>query len=121
MAAIFVVTYLTTIYILSQTPVIAVFSGSEGETKTELFTVDRRFWDIRIRYFKAWSPFWSLRIEVYTEDGGMVFSTTVLRFQTSEGEEWVDLSSHPSLPPGRYYLKVYSEAVTWTLEIIGWD
>lgn len=121
MAILSVTAYLATIYIMSQTPIVAVFSGADGETKTEIFIVSKRFWDIRIKYFKAWSPFWSLKIEVYTEDGENVFYTSVSRFQTAKEHEWVELNSHPSLPPGKYYLKVYSKSVTWTLEVIELD
>ncbi len=115
-----VAAYLLTMYILLPNPVVAVFSGSDGETTTVVFTVTENTWDIKSTYFKILSPFWSLRIEAYNEGGAdkPVFSASIVRFLGPGGEENVELSSHPSLPPGSYYLKVYSNAVDWTVQIL---
>ncbi len=123
MAALAVSTYLLTLYILIQAPIVAIFSGSEGVTVTGTFTIRKRYWDIKIIYFKNWSPFWSLKIEVYREgyDETPVFLTSAVKFTYPSGEEKVELDSHPSLPPGRYYLKVYSKSVQWTIQIEEWD
>ncbi len=111
-----------TLYILSSQPA-GTFSGQSGETTTPTFTITKASWDISITYFKNWSPFWSLRIEIYRAgaDTRPVFSTTVIHFTEPGGRERADLASHPNLPRGSYYLKVYSENLAWTFAIIEWD
>jgi hypothetical protein len=117
-----VAAYLLTMYILLQSPVVAVFSGSEGETATNVFTVRKNNWDISITYFRVLSPFWDLRIEVYSEGekDKQVFSASAVRYVGPGNQESAELNSHPSLPPGSYYLKVYSESVQWTIQVTEW-
>ena len=122
MGTLTIMVYLSTLYVLFRNPVVATFSGSSGETITSTFTVKKKYWDINIAFFKEWSMFWSLRIEIYKEgETKPIFKTTVILYTTPDGNKRAELSSHPSLPPGRYYLKIHSENVQWTIQIIEWD
>jgi len=121
MAALFAATYLITLHLLTP-PYVKIFSGSTGTTTTELFTIVKPSWDIQITYFKRWGTFWRLRVEVYGVGSDTpVFTTYVYLLTEPGGGERAELNSHPSLPPGRYYLKVFSDNVNWSLRIVEWE
>lgn len=121
-ATLFLTTYVATLHLL-QRPAAETFSGSSGMTTSPTFTIEKDNWDISITYFKNWSPFWNLKIEVYAEgqDDAPLFSTHTILYTDPSGRERAELASHHSLPGGSYYLKVYSENVSWTLAIIKGD
>ncbi len=113
------VVYLTVLYLQFQTPYVAMFSGLDGETVTEVFTIKKSYWDIDVTFFKKSSVFFNLAIEVYREgvDEGPVYSDSVVLYSSIDGSEEAELKSHHSLPSGRYYLKVISLSVQWTIRI----
>jgi len=113
------VTYLTILYLQFQTPYVAIFSGMEGETVTEVFTIKKSYWDVKVTFFKKLSPFFNLAIKVYREgvDEEPVYSDSVVLYTSVDGSEEAELKSHHSLPSGRYYLKVISQSVQWTIKI----
>lgn len=121
-ATLFLTAYVGTLYLLER-PSAKTFSGSDGVTVTPPFTIEKDNWDISVTYFRNWSPFWSLKIEVYEEGlyDNPVFSTHIIRYTEPGGGERAELATHHSLSEGSYYLKVYSENVGWTLVIIEWD
>lgn len=120
MAVLFTATYLITLQLLTP-PSVRVFSGSTGLTVTEQFTIVKQNWDIQITSFRRWETFWSLRIEAYGVNSETpAFATYVALSTEPGGGETAELDSHPSLPPGRYYLKVISDSASWTLRIVEW-
>jgi len=125
MTIIFTLTFFSSLYIITvvQSPLVTTISGSEGETTTNIFTITKNSWDIKVTYFKSWSIVWSLRIQIYAQgkDGQPLFSTAVLLYTFPDGRETVELISHPSLSTGNYYLKIYSRGVDWTVQVIEWN
>ena len=125
MGTIFILTFLLSLYVIMvvQSPVVATVSGSEGETATGVFIVEKSNWDVKITYFKSWSFAWSFRIEVYAEGANEtpLFSSGCVMHTSPDGRESVELSSHPSLSAGRYYLKIYSTNAQWALQVFEWD
>ncbi len=111
--------YLTVLYLQFQTPYVAIFSGMEGETVTEVFTIKKSYWDIKITFFKKLSPFFNLAIKVYREgeDEKPVYSNSVVLYTSVDGSIEAELKAHHSLPSGRYYLKINSKSVQWTIRI----
>lgn len=123
MGTIFIVTYLASLFIITmiQSPVVVTISGFNGEVHTDVFVVKENSWDIKVTYFKSWSFAWNLRIELFEEENDQaVFSTSVARYIYPNATEGFDLRTHPSLPPGRYYLKVTSVNVQWTVQVVEW-
>ena len=115
-------TFLLTLYVITvvQSPVAATMSGSDGETLTGVFVVEKSNWDVAVTYFKSWDLTWNLKVEIYREgtNDRPVFSSEVVKYTFPDGSEKVELSSHPSLPVGRYYLKVYATSVQWTVQVV---
>ena len=115
-------TFLLTLYVITvvQLPVAVTMSGSDGETFTGVFVVEKSNWDVAVTYFKSWGLSWSLKVEIYREGANdcPVFSSEVVRYTFPDGSEKVELNSHPSLPVGRYYLKVYARSVQWTVQVV---
>ncbi len=111
--------YFAMLYLQFQTPYVVIFSGLDGETVTEVFTIKKSNWDIKITFFKKSSVFFNLAIEVYREgvDEGPVYSDSVVLYTSVDGSEVAELKSHHSLPSGRYYLKIISQSVQWTIRI----
>lgn len=104
-----------------RSPVVVSVSGFDGETLSGVFEVKGVNCDLELVYFRRWSLGWSLRVEVFEEGGGVpVFSATAVRYVLPDGVERVELSAHPSLPPGRYYLRVTSVGVQWTVRVVQW-
>lgn len=120
LAALFAATYLTALHLL-QPPYVKLFNGSTGVTVTEQFTVAKQNWDIQIIYFRRWATFWSMRVEVYGVNSETpAFVTYVTLSIEPSGMEKAEFSSHQGLPPGQYYLKVFSDSVIWSLKIVEW-
>lgn len=111
--------YFAMLYLQFQTPYVVIFSGLDGETVTEVFTIKKSYWDIKVTFFKKSSPFFNLAIEVYKEgvDDVPVYSDSVVLYTSVDGSEVAELKSHHSLPSGRYYLKIISQSVQWTIRI----
>ena len=121
MAALFAASYLITLQMLTP-PYVKIFNGATGVTVTDNFKIEKPNWDIILTYFKYWGVFWSLRVEVYKvgSDETPVFSTMTVLYRDIKGEEHAELVTHHSLPPGQYYLKIYSENTNWTIKIVEW-
>lgn len=111
--------YFAMLYLQFQTPYVVIFSGLDGETVTEVFTIKKSYWDIKVTFFKKSSPFFNLAIKVYKEgvDDVPVYSDSVVLYTSVDGSEVAELKSHHSLPSGRYYLKIISQSVQWTIRI----
>ncbi len=111
--------YFAMLYLQFQTPYVAIFSGLDGETVTEVFTIKKSYWDIKVTFFKKSSVFFNLAIEVYREgtDEEPVYSDSVVLYTSVDGSEEAELKAHHSLPSGRYYLKIISKSAQWTIRI----
>lgn len=123
LVAVFVVTFVLVFccVVWLRGSVVVSVSGFEGETLSGVFEVKRVNCDLEVVYFRRWGLGWSLRVEVFEEGGGVpVFSATAVRYVSPDGAEKVELSAHPSLPSGRYYLRVTSVGVQWTVRVVEW-
>ena len=111
--------YFAMLYLQFQTPYVAIFSGLDGETVTEVFTIKKSYWDIKVTFFKKSSVFFNLAIEVYREgtDEEPVYSDSVVLYTSVDGSEEAELKAHHSLPSGRYYLKIISKSAQLTIRI----
>lgn len=121
MASLFAIAYLTTLHVLTP-PYVKIFSGTIGVMVTESFKIEKSNWDIILTDFKYWGVFWKLRVDVYRvgSDETPVFSSMAVLYSDPKGTERAEFTTHPSLPPGQYYLKVYSENINWTIKIVEW-
>ncbi len=106
-----------------RSPVVVSLSGFDGETFSGVFEVKGGNCDVEVVYFQRWSLGWSLRVELFEEGKSEVpvFSATAVRYVLPGGTETVELSAHPSLSPGRYYLRVESVGVQWTVHVVEWE
>jgi hypothetical protein len=123
LVAVFVVTFVLVFccVVWLRGSVVVSVSGSDGEVLSGVFEVKRVNWDLELVYFRRWSLGWSFRVEVFAEGGGVpVFSATAVRYVLPDGAERVELSAHPSLPAGRYYLRVTAVGVQWTVRVVEW-
>ncbi|MCX8150842.1 MAG: hypothetical protein N3D85_05015 [Candidatus Bathyarchaeota archaeon] len=120
--ALFVVTFALVFccVVWLRSSVVISVSGFDGETLSGVFEVKRGNCDVELVYFRRWGLGWSLKVDIFEEGKSEVpvFSATAVRYVLSDGTETVELSAHPSLLPGRYYLRVTSVGVQWTVRVV---